>query len=193
MDAAGNEARVAISQSGHGEHVWLQLADGVRMRIPLQLLEAQDDGTYRLPFVLESGAVPTGEVDMVFPVVEEVLEVGQRQVDIGELRLRKTVDEREELVQQPVRREERAVEYVPLNRVVTAAPQVRYEGNTLVVPVMDEVIVVQKKLVLREEVRITRQVHEETSTERVRLRSERLAVEHFKNEKPANPDQPPTD
>ena len=42
VDAAGKEARVAIPQSGHGEHAWLQLADGVRMRIPLRLLEAQD-------------------------------------------------------------------------------------------------------------------------------------------------------
>lgn len=188
VDAAGQEARIAaIPQSTHGQHAWLQLADGVRMRIPLQLLEAQDDGSYRLPFALERGPLPQEEVKMVIPVVEEILEVNRQQVDTGGVRLRKTVEEREELVQQPLRREELAVEHVPLNRVVTEAPQIRYEGETLVVPVLEEVLVVQKKLLLREEVRITRQVHEDTSAERVTLRSEHLDVQRFTDEKPASP------
>ncbi|WP_347080571.1 DUF2382 domain-containing protein, partial [Escherichia coli] len=74
------------------------------------------------------------------------------------VRLHKTVSEHVERVEQRLMHDELVVEHVPLGRVVSGeAPQTRYEGNTLVVPVLEEVLVVQKQLVLKEEVRITRQ------------------------------------
>jgi stress response protein YsnF len=49
---------------------------------------------------------------------------------------------------------------------------------------VEEVIVVQKRLRLKEEIRITRRVEEETATHTVTLKSERVSIEHFdeKNE-----------
>ncbi len=48
-----------------------------------------------------------------------------------------------------------SIERVPVNRIVAESPSQRQEGDTLVLPVVEEVIVVEKRLMLREEIRIT--------------------------------------
>src|SRR5581483_12103193 len=52
--------------------------------------------------------------------------------------------------------EEVQVEHIPVNRIVETRPGVRQEGDVTIVPVIEEVITVQKRLLLREEVRVTR-------------------------------------
>jgi stress response protein YsnF len=78
-------------------------------------------------------------------------------------------------------RDQLAVEHVPVGRVVAESdmPQMRYEGDTLVVPVFEEVLVVQKQLLLKEEVRITRHRTEVRIPETVLLRSEQVTAERF--------------
>ncbi len=93
------------------------------------------------------------------PIVEERLVVDKRQIELGELVLRKTVEEREERTSQPVMHEELEIERVAVNRPLEAAVQRRTEGEWLIVPVMEEVVVVRTQLMLKEEIRIrTRQV-----------------------------------
>jgi stress response protein YsnF len=70
---------------------------------------------------------------------------------------------------------------VAVGRVIaeTDAPQTRYEGETLVVPVLEEVLVVQKQLLLKEEIRITRHRKPVRMPQNVLLRSEQVTVERF--------------
>ncbi|GAB3542725.1 hypothetical protein GCM10027343_15130 [Noviherbaspirillum agri] len=108
--------------------------------------------------------------------------MGKRTVDTGRgVRIHKTVSERQQVVDEPLLREELVVEHVPVGRVVadTDPPQTRYEGNTLVVPVLEEVLVVQKQLLLKEELRITRQQHREATPRTVSLRAEEVTLERF--------------
>jgi uncharacterized protein (TIGR02271 family) len=83
------------------------------------------------------------------------------------------------------------VERVPVGRVVEAAPQVRSEGDTMVVPVLEEVLVVEKRLMLKEEVRITLRRVAETSQQRVTLRSEEVVVERDPTERVVGDTQRP--
>ncbi|NEX63478.1 YsnF/AvaK domain-containing protein [Noviherbaspirillum sp. 17J57-3] len=125
---------------------------------------------------------------MTFPVMEEVLHVDKRVVETGRgIRLHKTVDERHRTIDEPLMREELAVEHVPVGQIVPEGrlPETRYEGDTLVVPVLEEVLVVQKQLLLKEEVRITRRRQEVHEPQQVALRSEHIRVERFGDEEQA--------
>jgi uncharacterized protein (TIGR02271 family) len=116
-------------------------------------------------------------VDQVIPLAREELEVKTRTVERGRIRVRKTVRSREELVEQPLQHDEVTVERVAVNREVDAPPQPRYERDALVIPVIEEVLVTRRQLVLKEEIYIRRRCVESLHQERVMLRSEDVEVE----------------
>jgi uncharacterized protein (TIGR02271 family) len=182
-DAGGNQASViAIQQGGTDPKAWVQLTEGTQVLVPVSLFEAQDDGAYRLPFTFHISTEARHPMQMSFPVMEETAHVSKRVVDTGRgVRIHKTVSEREEVVDQPLLRDELKVEHVPVGRVIEEgeAPQTRYEGDTLVVPVFEEVLVVQKQMLLKEEIRITRERRQVHAPQSVLLRSEQISVERF--------------
>jgi len=110
------------------------------------------------------------------PLVEEVLTVGKRQVETGRVRVQVHVDEREEQVDVDLRREDYDVRRVPVGRPVDAVPETRREGDTLIVPVVEEEVVVTRRLVLREEIHLTRRTVDRTERVAVTLRAERAEV-----------------
>ena len=77
------------------------------------------------------------------------------------------------------------VERVPVNRPVDAVQDVRVEGDVTVIPVYEEVLVLQKQLVLREEVRLTTRRDRVAGPERVTLRRQRVEIERLP---PSDPD-----
>ena len=118
--------------------------------------------------------------EAVVPVAEERLDVGTRRIETDSgIRVHKTVDERVQLIDEPLTKDELSVERVPVDRYVDEPVSVRYEGDTMVVPVLEEVLVVEKRLLLKEEVRITRRTQEYRNPQRVTLRREHAEVEHF--------------
>jgi uncharacterized protein (TIGR02271 family) len=132
----------------------------------------------------EDPIVRTGlEPSVVIPVVEESLTVSRRLVETGRgVRVFKTVSEREELVDEPLSLDEVLVERTEVNRWLAdgaEVPAVRQEGDVTVVPVLEEVLVTQKRLLLKEEIRITRVRREVHRPERVTLRTEQVSVERF--------------
>jgi uncharacterized protein (TIGR02271 family) len=109
-------------------------------------------------------------------LAEERLRVGKRQVERGRVVVRTRVEEREEIAEAELRSEEVTVERVPVNREVEAVPPVREEDGVTIIPIVEEQMVVLTRLVLKEEVRITRTSRTELFREPVRLRSERAEV-----------------
>ena len=148
------------------------LADGRRLWLPPDALERQEHGT-----LVFRGSFEELTTAVVVPVVEEELRVSRRVVETGRVRVTKTVHEREEVVDVPLLREEYDVERVPIDEFVDGPVGPRHEGETLVVPVLEEVLVVEKRLVVREELRITRRRTEERETHRVKLLGEEVSVE----------------
>jgi uncharacterized protein (TIGR02271 family) len=114
---------------------------------------------------------------IVVPVVAETLEVTTREVERLGARLTKTVTERAETVDVPLMEERIEIERVAVNRVVDTAPTVRHEGDAMIVPVMEEVLVTEKRLVLREELHIRKRKVEVRKRHQVTLRREHIEVE----------------
>src|SRR3954471_4770625 len=93
--------------------------------------------------------------ERVVPVVEETAVVYKERVVTDRVRLHKQVHEDQEVLDIPARTETLEVERVPVGRIVEAAPAIRQEGDTTVYPVVEEILVVEKRLRLVEEVRVT--------------------------------------
>lgn len=91
---------------------------------------------------------------MVIPVLIEKAKVDKR-LSVQPVRISKRVKERKEKITDTGYHEEVKVERIPINKDVKKPPKIRSEGNTTVVPILEEVLVVEKKIILREEVRIT--------------------------------------
>ena len=115
--------------------------------------------------------------DKVVPVIEETAVVYKERVTTDTVRLHKRVHEDEQILDIPVQTEAIEVERVPVGRFVEAAPAIRQEGETTVYPVVEEVLVVEKRLRLVEEVRVTRRQATRQVQERVGLRREEVVVE----------------
>ena len=117
--------------------------------------------------------------DQTIELAEEELRIGKREVEHGRVVVRTRVEERDEIAEAALRQEDVTVERVPVGRPVEAAPQVREEDGVLIVPVLEERLVVTTELVLKEEIRITKKSRTEMIREPVRLRSERVEVERL--------------
>jgi len=120
------------------------------------------------------------------PVIEERVDVRKRVVDRGRgVRVTKHVKEHDLVIDQPLMREEVSVERVAVDQVISGPPpSQRYEGETLVIPVLEEVLVLEKRVHLKEEIRITRRRRSEREAQRVTLKAEDVSVEQFDEESP---------
>lgn len=181
-DGVRGEVEPATQPLNSQAQARVTLAGGVQVLVPVAALQPQDAHSYYLPFRFaelsqHDPAVAQAESEkLTIPVIEEALEVHKRVVERG-VRITKSVQEHEELIDEPALREEVKIERVPVNRVVTDEVPVRHEGDTLIIPLLEEVVVVEKRLVLREELHITRHRSERHDPQRVTLRREDVSVE----------------
>jgi uncharacterized protein (TIGR02271 family) len=122
---------------------------------------------------------PEEIISAVVPVLAEELEVQKRRVETGKVRLTKVVHEREVQVDEPLWREEVEVTRVPMQRVVEGPVPMREEHGTTILSVVEEVLVVEKRWMLREEIHIRRQRIETHQPQHIMLRSEEVQVERI--------------
>jgi stress response protein YsnF len=165
---------------------------GPAVIIPAAMLEDRGDGGFFLPLDRAAAASYGADRDeedeakilsgerLVIPVLAETVSVGRRLVETGGgVRVTKRVRERAEVIEEALLQEDVTVERVAVNRIVDAAPAQRQEGDTLVIPVLEEVLVIEKRLLLREEVRVTRRQRVVREPRTVTLREERAEVERM--------------
>ena len=112
-------------------------------------------------------------------LVEEEARINKREVVTGRVRIRTRVEEAEETVRGTLDEEVVEVERVPVDRIADAAPAVRQDGDVTIIPVMEEVLVVEKRLVLKEELHVRRRRTQESVEVPVTLRRERVEVERL--------------
>jgi uncharacterized protein (TIGR02271 family) len=122
--------------------------------------------------------------EVMLPVVEEVAYLDKQVVEAGRVRVSKKVTETEQVFDEPMLREEVTVERVPMHQYVDVAPQVRYEGNLMIIPVVEEQYVMQKRLVLVEEIRLRKEHLEIHQPQKIRLRKEKVEVRRVAGEPP---------
>jgi stress response protein YsnF len=113
------------------------------------------------------------------PLVEEFVQVDKREVIRDRARVHIITREHEELIRQDLLREDVEVTRVPLERDIDALPEVRQEGDVTIVPVVEEVLVVETRLVLKEEIHIRRIRSVEPTETTVTLRKQEAVVERL--------------
>ncbi|HZV83892.1 MAG TPA: YsnF/AvaK domain-containing protein [Brevundimonas sp.] len=111
------------------------------------------------------------------PLVEERVSITKREIETGRLRVEVSVHEREQNFPVELLHDEVEVERVSVNKAVTQLPSVRLEGATTIIPVVEEVVVVEKRLVLVEEIHVRRKSTIETRNVPVTVKSEQANIE----------------
>jgi len=138
----------------------VRLDDGSEFTVPSGTLRVQPDGS----FFLDDDS-PTAEIASPAPTAQErsgntpvesnpaaahtaaTAAPARRQADSGAVSM--NIDE-------ALFSDDVSVERVPVNRIVEVLPETRQEGDITIIPVVEEVITIEKRLLLREEVRIRR-------------------------------------
>jgi uncharacterized protein (TIGR02271 family) len=90
------------------------------------------------------------------PVIAEEAVVTKTVVETGRVRVHKQVVREPVTLDAEVAREEVLLERVPIDRPVDGPIPVRTEGDVTIVSVVEEIAVVEKRFVLREEIRLTK-------------------------------------
>jgi uncharacterized protein (TIGR02271 family) len=171
------------SLPSNAAQVVVQTESGQQFLVPTELLVQRPDGSYSLPLSLaeleHSGSEHRRHQDepIVVPVLVEELDVQKRPVETGKVRITKVVHERETTVDEPLWHDDVAITRVPIQRVVEGPVPVREENDTTIISVVEEVLVVEKRWMLREEIHIRKQRIETHQPQRITLHSEEVQVE----------------
>jgi uncharacterized protein (TIGR02271 family) len=159
------------------DRVLVQLDSGDEVSVPASALYRDADSSWTAK---DSSPVPSADrAGEVIPVVAEELHVDKRTRVTGTVRVSKDVSERQESVSMPVARERADIRRIIIDQPIDAVPAIRREGDTIIFPVVEEVPVVRKQLVLKEEVHITRHRTTERREETYTLRQERPVVQRL--------------
>jgi uncharacterized protein (TIGR02271 family) len=105
---------------------------------------------------------------------EEELRAGTREREAGAMRVRKRVRTDRERIEVPTKHEEVSVERVPVDGEATEA---QIGEDEVSVPVTEEEVVVDKRAVAKEEIRLRKDVVEDTETLEEDVRREEVEVE----------------
>src|SRR5437763_694378 len=122
--------------------------------------------------------VSKGEKE-TYPVVEEEARILKRAVSTGKVRIRTPIDVTQGIASAKLEEQKVEIKRVPVNRIVDKAPAVRSENDTVIIPVMEEVLVMEKQLILKEELHVRRRVIQDWVDVPVSLRKQRAVVERL--------------
>jgi uncharacterized protein (TIGR02271 family) len=125
---------------------------------------------------------PMPDKTVTIPLVEEEIAVEKTVVSDGRVEVRTRTEVEKEHLDIDLVHQDVEVERIPLNKVVDAAPPMRTEGETTIIPVLEERLVVTKQLVLVEEIRMTRKSSVHTQSVSAELRKQRVSVERSDGE-----------
>jgi uncharacterized protein (TIGR02271 family) len=125
-----------------------------------------------------SDTIKKEEQPSSIPVVEEKPVIGKKIIDKAKVIVSKTVNEESQVLNLPSINEQVQIERIPVNKVIDKIPDaIRYEGNTMIIPILQEITVVEKRILLAEEIRITKTAVSSTETKEITLRKEEIKIE----------------
>jgi uncharacterized protein (TIGR02271 family) len=136
-----------------------------------------NDGERKVSLAAESEQSSTDSVENPkLTLFAEELEVQKETVETGRLRVSKQTRTREAFVNESLLSEQAEVETIPIGRQIFEMPSVRQEGDTIIVPIVEEVLHTERRLILKEEVKITRRQKTEQFQDRVTLRYQEAVI-----------------
>jgi stress response protein YsnF len=119
--------------------------------------------------------------EQVIPIVEEQIAVSKREIETGTVRVALTTDAERLIARETLHGRRVEVDRVSVNRELPegeAAPEIRQEEDTLIIPLVEEVAVVTRRLVIRDELRLRFIPTEEPFAKELMVRRQRATVEH---------------
>jgi uncharacterized protein (TIGR02271 family) len=114
------------------------------------------------------------QAERVIPVIEEEIIIDKKLVKKEGIIVKKEIISEDVSVDIPLLKEHLDIQRIPLNQYLDKRPEIRYEGDTMIIPVLKEVI--EKRLLLVEEIRITKTVTSETASEKITLSKQKVTV-----------------
>ena len=127
---------------------------------------------HRVPGAVHNAG--TAEVQVLTLHKEDV--AVSKRVRKALVRATRTTSTRDTVVEEELHHDHVVVERVAIGRVVDAVPPVRQEGDVTILSVVEEVVVVERRLVLKEEVHLRRVRVTERHVETVALREQDVVV-----------------
>ena len=121
-----------------------------------------------------AAAAATG--NRVLPVVEEEIYHTRRQVKTGSVRVEKRVVSETKEITAPLIRDIVEVRRVPRNRIVQTIPPARQVGSTLIIPVIEEQIVITKHMILKEEIHVVKRRVKELKRHQIPIAKETVQI-----------------
>ena len=114
--------------------------------------------------------------DLQIPLHVEEISVSRREIKKANLQIALVTGTREQLIDEELTHVRVKIERVPIDQTLEAMPPIRQEGDITIIPVVEEIIVVERRLVLKEEVRVRRVSTKEQYHETVVLRQQEAVV-----------------
>lgn len=157
--------------------VEVQLVGGDRVFLPRTMVSAHAGEPLRCghSFAALRERATAGAV--VVPIVQESVAVTKAVVERERVRVLIESTIGDETIDVPLQEESLRVERVEVRRFVDSAEGPRQDGDTTIVPLYEEVLVVEKRLLLREELHITRERQERVERRTVAIRREKAEVQ----------------
>ncbi|RYY90525.1 MAG: DUF2382 domain-containing protein [Chitinophagaceae bacterium] len=118
----------------------------------------------------------TKDGEIVIPVIQEFITVEKEVVETGHVSVRKTVREEEASLNIPLVSEQYDVTRVPKKDVYLKPPVPRQEGDTIIVPVVKEILVIEKRYEVTEEVHLKKRVSSTPHVQQITLLKEHVDV-----------------
>jgi uncharacterized protein (TIGR02271 family) len=146
-------------------------------------MKHEDEGYHNQPKDSENKKGKSQE--FVIPVIEESVQIDKKWVETGNVHIFKDVSEYNELINIPLKHEKLHIERVEVNKIVDTLPDaVRYEGETMIISVLKEVVV--KKIMIVEEIRLTKKGGQSNFQQEVTLKKEEIHVKRTSPNKDQN-------
>lgn len=123
-----------------------------------------------MPGELNSDAISTLQLH------REDVEVTRRRVNGQTVRVSTRTTTHDQHVDEALTQETIQVEHVVIGRAIETVPPVRVEGDVTIIPIVEEILVVERQLILKEEVHMRRVRTIENHRETVTLRRQEAEV-----------------
>jgi uncharacterized protein (TIGR02271 family) len=114
--------------------------------------------------------------DLRVPLPVEEVSVSRREIKRANVQIALNTRTREQLIDEELTHVRVEIERFSIDQTVEAVPPIRQEGDITIIPVVEEVVIVERRLVLKEEVRVRRVSTKEQHQETVVLRQQEAVV-----------------
>jgi len=132
-----------------------------------------------------SGAQSVAKDSGVLRLFAEDAAVSRQVLETGRVRVAKVTRTRDHLIDELLAHTRFEVNRVPIGRLIDTMPPIKEDGDLTIVPTVEETVVVERRLMLKEEIHIRRVLTNERYQQTVKLRYQTAEVTRTPAQKPA--------